>query len=277
MNRSFFFMCLLLLLACLNASANEDSTRLRTVNDTIVAADSNTSSPAYSPDASNKSSTVKFYEKAENPFANTHQFFGFLILFILIIFIWLSNPEYFRRLFLSAFNRNFLLNNIYKRNFLQLINNLLLDLVFISIVTALLYRLFATNNFSFINAFGGLAVFILLQLGLNSISFRIFFNSPAVNLHVNNLLIFNRLLGLVLTPCVFIAFYLQENLQLISLISLLLFILAVLVFRLFRLFFLIKSSHHFNTIYIILYLCVFEISLYLFFIREFSWFINLKL
>ena len=216
-----------------------------------------------------------FIKKTKSPYANTHMFFGFIILFIIIIYIRLVSPEYFRDLFLFAANGNYLLANYHKKNVILLINNILLDFIFIGSISILLYSLLNIKHSAHFELFfAGVAVFFIAQLIVILIGYNTFFDTSVFNIHISNILIFNRVLGIVLAPTLFIASYLKDSYQFTAFAILLVVVIAIFVFRIFRIYFLIKKSYQFNSIYIILYLCVFEISLYLLFIREFSWFIN---
>lgn len=221
---------------------------------------------------------VIFHKRHESPFSNSQVFIGFIVLFAIILFIRLASPEYFRDLFLFAINGNYLLANHHKRNDFLLINNILLDGVFIVILSVLFFNLFSGYiPLRLEELFIGITLFIVAQIVLVFISYRTFFSSAIFNIHLTNLLVFNRVLGIILTPAVFIASYLNDAYQYIFLTILFFLVVLIVVFRVFRVYFLIKRSYDFNSIYIILYLCVFEISLYLLIIREFSWITNLKL
>lgn len=280
-----FWVILLLLMGFFNPLVSisqvvDTNSFFNVANDTSISIDSTSSIPDIDSLSENPANEIKleFYKKNKNEFSNTYTLLGFILLFVIIFFVRLASPEYFRDLILFAINGNYLLANYHKRNNILLINNVLLDIVYIGALTALLFNLFSVNNtYHFEDILLGFTVFVVTQIILVFIGYNTYFSASVFNIHLTNLLVFNRVMGIILSPAIFITTYLNDNYQDTALTFLLFVVVSIVIFRIFRVYFLIKKSYHFNTIYIILYLCVFEISLYLLFIREFSWFINLKL
>jgi hypothetical protein len=89
-----------------------------------------------------------------------------------------------------------------------------------------------------------------------------------MNIHMANLFIFNRSLAVLIAPLLFIMFFIEINFQEVFIYLIAFLFISFLVFRTFRIYFQIKKENRFNYLYVFLYLCVSEISVYLIVFKE---------
>ncbi len=148
--------------------------------------------------------------------------------------------------------------------------HLIFDILFISAFSLLIY-FFLYPEYLYIEIWVRVLGLILLQLLVIRIAYYIFFGDRLKNMHLFSLLYSHRTIGIFLVPLLFFIFYLPENLGLIVAKAGLIFIALILIYRFFVLLNQLKKQYAFNFLYILLYLCVFEISLILIIIKEFSW------
>ena len=195
----------------------------------------------------------------------------FIVIFLLIvgvIYIKLSSPGFFNELTQLLLKRNYLIANYNQQKINLLLNNIILDLIYVVSISYFLY--FFTFDFETINFFIfilAILIFYLLQIGLVGVLFSLFFNN-SMNIHMANLFIFNRSLAVLIAPLIFIIFFIETNHQKVFIYLIATLFISFLVFRTFRIYFQIKKENRFNYLYVFLYLCVSEISVYLIVFKE---------
>jgi len=209
---------------------------------------------------------------------NTVLFFILIFLLSIILFIVISSPEYTKDVFLSVFTFRYFLNVFHKKKYTLLINNVLLDITFLVVIFLFV---FINSNTLFFEIVIEKAVLIIMAsyaviLVALYIFYHIFFGNDFHNLHVRNTLIHNRISAIMITPLLFISFYLDSEFRFATLDIIAIILLLTFVWRTIRIFRLLKNTSNFNSIYILLYLCVFEISPYLIIYKEFGYFLSLK-
>jgi len=203
---------------------------------------------------------------------NPTLFFSFILIFSIILYTIFITPDYFRNLIFIITKQRYLIEGSTTRKMPFLVNNVILDLVFIA-VTSLIIFLYQWEKAHFLYAeilltIGGLYT---IQVILSYIAYYVFFGSKYKNLHVANIVNFNRAFSWILVPVSFLIIYGFGNLKDTLFTVLLYFTLGLVVYRMGRTYIQIKKQYSFNALYILLYLCVFELSLYFIFIKEFYW------
>ena len=200
---------------------------------------------------------------------------GFLLFFIIIIYIKLASPDYLNTIYQYIMSGSFFLNEIDKSKSGYSLNNTLLDILFVLVLSIFFYEyLWDPYQLFYIEILIGVTVFYFFQVAVSFIFHYIFFATDHRNIHLLNLVLFNRSLAIAITPIIFIGTYINDPYKEYLSYFILLFIMIVYLYRIFRIFSQLKMLHSFNYLYIILYLCVFELSLYFIFIRQIRWFFN---
>ena len=209
--------------------------------------------------------------------------FAFFLYFILIVsailLIFLSGSEYIRDLFMSVFSIKYFLSVFHKKKYTLLINNILLDVIFLSLIFIMLFNYSVSAEIK--PVLEELVLLILLfHFSIVIVLFvfvPVFFGGSKANLHLKSVLLFNRAFSVVAAPVLFIAFYIEPEFSLYILLFIVILYLLLFIFRLFRIYFLLKKTSTYSFIYILLYLCVFEICPYIAIYKEFSVYLSLKL
>jgi hypothetical protein len=214
------------------------------------------------------------YRPNQNEF-KTILYFVFIFFFLILLIIKFSSPEYFPDLFSSFFKKNYLISRITKSKFNISINSILLDIISISVLSFFLYLYL--NNFIQIEyylIFAGILAFSIIQFFIISISYKLFFGADNINIHLTNLLISNRIAGVVFAPFLFVITYLQSIYQPIGLNLLLLSLAGIIMLRIYRILQQLKFIHNSGFSYIFIYICTFELSVYFVCFKIVSIFIN---
>jgi hypothetical protein len=198
-------------------------------------------------------------------------YFAFITTFLILIYIKLISPEFLEDLFNSFLKKNYLLGNYSKQGFSLRINNILLDVLFLAIISIYFYELlWPLYHFPYYLVISGLFAFITIQILIIFVFYNIFFGTEFQNIHLTNIFTFNRILGIVFTPLMFIITYLNPEWRSISLAVLLILLVAIIIFRIYRILIQLKNIFKYSFLYIIIYICVFEISLYIVLIKVFD-------
>jgi hypothetical protein len=214
------------------------------------------------------------YRPNQNEF-KTALYFAFIFFFFILLIIKFSSPEYFPDLFASFFKKNYLISRITKSKFNISINSILLDIIFISVLSFFFYMyLNSITQIEYYLIFAGVSAFSILQFLIISISYKLFFGAGIINIHLTNILISNRIIGVILAPFLFIITYLQNIYQPIGLNLLLLFLIGIILIRIYRILNQLKFIHNSGFSYIIIYICTFELSVYFVCFKIVSIFIN---
>ena len=220
----------------------------------------------------------KFSFLSNNPGQNEYKtplYFTFIFFFFILIIIKLSSPEYFPDLFSSLFKKNYLLSRISKSKFNISINNILLDFIFFSVLSFFLYQyLYSDYQIEYYLIFGGLLTFTIIQFLIITIAYKLFFGTGNVNIHLTNLVISNRIIGVIFAPLLFIITYLQRIYQPIGLNILLFSLVLIIIIRIYRILYQLKFMYNYSFSFIIIYICTFELSVYFVCFKIVSIFIN---
>lgn len=212
---------------------------------------------------------VKLFE--ETPYL----YWLFILLFIAVLYLKFSNPENFTATFKYMLNGRFFMDEISKAKSSYSINSAILDLLFVAILAMLFFaRLWADYHYFYIEIAGVVLGVYLIQIAMVIIGHTIFFGTEQKNLHLQNILIFNRGLAIIMVPLLFIAVFSKIEIRNLLLTSGGFLIGFIYVFRFFRILFQLKREYTFSYLYIFLYLCIFELSLYFVFIKEIKWLFN---
>jgi len=209
--------------------------------------------------------------KANKPFNQSFIFILCVFLIFIVILIRIINPEYLTDIFQGLFNSELLIDNYQRKGkrILLLINNLILEIVFITSFSMLIYFLILPEIFSSLAiTIFFVSICYVIQVLLVSIFYRVFFGTQTNNLHLLNILNYNRMIGLILTPLIFLTLFSDPPLNLILLGTIKLMLIIIIAYRLLRNFLIIKRFNAANFFYILLYLCVFEITIYLVILKE---------
>lgn len=199
----------------------------------------------------------------------TFIFSMFIILFFIIIFLKITSPEILEDLFNSIRSRKYLLTRFARGKPTLSFNHILLDMLFLLIFSLFIFSLqLKILYLSYIQIFLLITTFFLVKLLLIFLVYKIFFRQKSYNIHITNILSFDRSLGIFLTPIMFIITFLGEHQRNISLNYLGYFIVFIFLFRIIRMFRQLNLVYKYNLFYIFLYLCIFEFSLYIILFRE---------
>jgi hypothetical protein len=202
-------------------------------------------------------------------------YFAFIFFFIILLIIKFSSPEYFPDLFSSLFKKNHLLSRITKTRFSISINSILLDFIYLFVVSFFFYLyLYSFARIEYYLIFAGLLGFTIIQFILINISYRLFFGSGSVNIHLTNILITNRITGIIFAPLLFIITYIHQNYQASGLNILLFLFVSIIIIRIYRILNQLKFIYDYSFSYIIIYICTFELSVYFLCFKIVTIFIN---
>ena len=211
---------------------------------------------------------------------NQHEFktplyFIFIFFFIILLIIKFSSPEYFADLFSSLFKKNYLLSRITKSKFNISINSILLDFIFISVLSFFFYLyLYSIAQIEYYLIFGGILTFTIIQYVIILISYNLFFGSGNINIHLTNLVISNRIVGIIFAPFLFILTFVQQIYQPIGLNILLCSLVLIILIRIYRILHQLNFIYNYSFSFIIIYICTFELSVYFVCFKIVSIFIN---
>jgi hypothetical protein len=201
----------------------------------------------------------------------TYPYLLFLSILFLLILIKNMVPDYFKDLFSGFTHPESLLSNLSQRKISLRISNILIDLSKLAIISLLLYEyLIIYNKVEYINIIYVLGGFTIIKALISYPFYYIFFGKNKINIQVKTISLFNRILFLFILPLVIISIYTTNPVkQIIIWITALIFIIFFII-RTFSIFLQIKNYYNYNSLYIFLYICIFEISLYFVFFKHFS-------
>ncbi|MEX0968718.1 MAG: DUF4271 domain-containing protein [Bacteroidia bacterium] len=138
-----------------------------------------------------------------------------------------------------------------------------LDIIYVSCVALLLFRLVGNQSFERLIWLFLLVVVFYLSRIILIIFFRIiFFPSETTNIHLHEILLFNKSLGLALLPLLAASYFtLFGEAELLAIASVL--VVIVFIYRLIRIFSLMRTHYTYGNLYFFFYLCTVEITPYL--------------
>ncbi|MGZ5244111.1 MAG: DUF4271 domain-containing protein [Bacteroidia bacterium] len=193
----------------------------------------------------------------------------FIGCFVLLAVIRLLSPTYLRELLLSVFNLKLLLNIFKEGRFDWNVNNTLLDVVFVLMLSIGIHQgLFATDPGFFLWVFAFTAMGYFIKMILIQLLANIFFGRGEALVHLLMHTMFTRITGLILLPVLFAGLY-QTVVPLPQLILVLAYILAACyVLWLVRVYVKMKSISTGGIFYLFLYLCAIEASPLIILLKE---------
>jgi hypothetical protein len=218
--------------------------------------------------------SVLSYRPNQNE-SKTLLYFSFIFFFFILIIIKLSSPEYFSDLFSSLFKKNYLFSSISKSKFNISLNSLFLDFIFAAVLSYFFYQyLYSRYQTEYYIIFAGLVIFTSIQMLIIIIAYNLFFGSENVNIHLTNLLISNRIIGIIFTPLLFIITYTNSVFQSYGLNILMGIFIIIILIRIYRILNQLKIIYNFSFLFILLYICTFELSFYFVCFKAVLLFIN---
>jgi len=201
----------------------------------------------------------------------TYPYLLFLTVLFLLILIKNVVPDYFKDLFSGFTNPESLLANLSQRKISQRISNIIIDFSKLAIISLLLYE-YLINYFEikYINIIFVLGGFTIIKSILSYPFYYIFFGKNKIHIQIKTISLYNRILFLFVLPLVIISVYtINPVKQIIMWLAVFIFIIFFMI-RTFSIFLQIKNYYNYNSLYIFLYICIFEISLYFVFFKHFS-------
>ncbi len=201
---------------------------------------------------------VLFYGLQENT-----MLFYLLIFFLLLLgLIRVMDPFYFNELFRSTLDPNYI--NLMKREGKLGLNivNLFLDLIFLGSIAFYVYQYPSPNvqNFAFWEIFLLVAVINLAHLLLNATTGYLFYGYGSVLDNLYDILIFNRVIGIVFLPLVFLITYFPSVTRGKAIIVAGILLLMFFAYRILRALFQGKAASKHGIVYNFFYLCTVEIA-----------------
>lgn len=192
--------------------------------------------------------------------------FGALLL--LIVMLKLTQPGYISELYSALWNPN-LTQHLQEEGKLGLkFFQLPADILFVSGISffGMLWLDTYTLN-GFLNLFLLTGSFYFLQIVAVKVFSRLFFGSNTRGGHESEMINFNRSLGVIMVPLMFIAFYATIPYPGVVLEIFKWFLITFAAVRFIRIMLTLRSEMHHGAFYIFLYLCALEISPTFLFIR----------
>lgn len=203
---------------------------------------------------------------------NTIFFFLLILFFLIIVLIKVINPDYFASIFIQTLNSDALIDNIFKRELRSviLVNNTLLDLIFVITLSMFLLKFnISENQNNFFSVIQIVVILYFIQIVITTIFYPVFFKRETPNVHLSQILVFNRAFGIILVPSLLLINYSYEPVNQLTYILLKYFLIFIILYRIIKNFIVIQRINGANLFYVLLYLCVFELSLYFVIIKEF--------
>lgn len=202
------------------------------------------------------------YRPNQNEF-KTYLFFAFIFAFFILLLIKLSSADYFSDLFTSFFKKNYFFSKNQKSKFNISFNSIFLDVIFFITISYFFFQyLYTRFELEYYLILGGLIFFTSFQLLIILFSYKLFFGSGNINVHLSNFVLSNRIIGIIFTPLLFIITYLDRAFQPIGLNILLFTLISIILVRIYRIFDQLKIIYNFSFLFIFLYICTFELSIY---------------
>ncbi|RYD76357.1 MAG: DUF4271 domain-containing protein [Sphingobacteriales bacterium] len=180
---------------------------------------------------------------------------------VLLAVVRLVSPSYLRELLLSTFNLKLLLNIFKEGRFDWNVNNFLLDVVFVLMLSIGIHQwLFAAQLKMFVWVLSFTAMAYFIKLILIQLTANIFFGRGEALVHLLMFTLFTRIAGLVLLIVLFAGLY-QTVLPLPLLLQNLGYLLGIIyLIWAVRVYLKMKSISTGGMFYLFLYLCAIEVS-----------------
>jgi len=202
-------------------------------------------------------------DRLDQNLTKTNLYFAFIFFFFLLIIIKLTTPDYFTDLFSCLFKKNYLFAKSPKTKFNISINSIIIDFITLCVVSYFFYQyLYTKYEIQYYLIFGSILAFTVIQILIILFSYNLFFGSGNINIHITNLLISNRIIGIIFTPSLFVITYLNPVYQTIGLYILFFILIIILLVRIYRILNQLKIIYNFSFLFIFLYICTFELSIY---------------
>lgn len=193
---------------------------------------------------------------------NTFLFFLLVLFLLLLGLIRILDPSYFNDLFRSMLDANYIQLMKRDRKLNWNIVNMFLDLIFLGSITFYIFQLVITSlsEWTFWQIF--LAVFLgnMAHLLLNWLMGILFYGFSNSKFLLNHILIFNRVIGIIFLPILFLITYFSGIPKSLSLNLVGFLLILILGYRMLRAIFQAGSTVNHGIIYNFFYLCITEIT-----------------
>lgn len=188
--------------------------------------------------------------------------FALLVSFLLLLgMVRAFSPSYFWELFRTVLDLNYVQLMEREGKLKWNIINILLDIIFAGSFSFFLYQLQSPDiALAFWECFLAVGAFVLLHLSFTALMGSVFYDWDSIRIFLYNIVLFNRVAGIVILPLVFATTYMPENLRPITLKILGLLVIFYWSFRILRALFQMKGKFHHGFFYNFMYLCTIEVS-----------------
>ena len=188
----------------------------------------------------------------------------YLLVFFLLLLgaIRILEPGYFRELFRSVIDLNYIALMSREGKLGLSVANILLDLIFVGSVSFYIFQLeFApVDELKFFEVFLWVLAITIGHLILTALLGKVFFGMRNIKIFLHNVLIFNRVLGIILLPLVFLGTYVTYIPKQAVFYGIGALIILYFVFRILRALLQMGGMFNHGIIYNFFYLCTVEIS-----------------
>jgi len=193
---------------------------------------------------------------------NTMLFFLLMTFLGLLGLIKIIDPVYFSELFRSVIDLNYIRLMKREGKLRWNIVNTFLDLVFVGSIAFYIYQFetLAVHHMAFWQVFLWVTGANIVHLLINVLLGSLFFGATNIGLFLNNIVIFNRVIGIVFLPVVFLITYFELLSKPVASIMVGGLIIILLTYRILQLLYQMESTLKHGIIYNFLYLCIAEIA-----------------
>lgn len=192
---------------------------------------------------------------------NTWLYFLLVFFLILLGLVRIYDFAYFKELFRSVIDLNYVELMDREGKLKWNVINILLDLIFVGSVAFFIYQLQAPEiTLEFWECFLWVGGGLLLHLIFTALLGAIFYTWNYIKIFLYNMVIFNRVAGVVVLPLVFITTYVPETIRPLMLKILGGLIVLYWILRMLRALFQMEGKFQHGFVYNFLYICTIEAS-----------------
>ena len=202
---------------------------------------------------------------------HTYPFLAFFLIILMLAFIKISSPDFFKELMNSFMVSRAKSSSAAGKRISLRLSNIFIDCSKMLVLSLLFYEII--NQFSEIRYYEvllALSGFTLLKLLITLPFYSIFFGYEKSNIQVRNVFLFNRIMFLFILPCVFVAEFCPPDYKTAIIWFSAIIVVVFLLLRTILIFVQLKNTYNYNYFYILLYVSIFEISLFFVVYKEFS-------
>src|SRR4030042_5712315 len=194
-------------------------------------------------------------------------FWTYIIIALLFVWIQVFYRKYFNNLFNSSINYHMSSKLFKEKNILVKRVSVVLNFIYAVSVSLVIFKFiqylgFKSDTFDrfslFLFILNMVILYSMLKLIVQKIIGYVFSRIEQINDYLHNVYVYNKILGIVLLPLSFAAFYTQNRITEILLLITIVFFLFSVLFKIIRGFQIIIKNDVF-ILYTILYLCTLEI------------------